>query len=220
MKIFSPLLLIFGLVTLTASECTTQNTTNTEAYVGTRQTEGLEKAYFASGCFWCVEAVFESVEGVGEVISGYAGGTAETANYGDVSNGNTDHAEFVEVYYDPAKVSYETLLTVFFGSHDPTTLNQQGPDRGTQYRSAIFYTNEEEKLAAEKYIDQLVADKVFNGKITTELGPLEKFYAAEDYHQDFEERNPNQGYVRAVSIPRLKRFQAKYPELLKKSGKH
>jgi len=175
-----------------------------------------ETAVFASGCFWCVEAIFESVEGVTEAISGYSGGEAADANYKAVSAGYTDHAEAVEVYYDPEVVSYETLLKVFFGSHDPTTLNRQGPDAGPQYRSAIFYKNEKEKELTEAYIKQLVADNVFNNPITTEVAMLDKFYPAEEYHQDFERKNPNQGYVRAVSIPRLRKFQKKYPELLKK----
>lgn len=176
---------------------------------------GLSKAYFASGCFWCVEAIFESVEGVEEVISGYAGGKKGTANYRAVSSGLTQHAEAVEVYYNPEVVSYETLLIVFFGSHDPTTLNQQGPDRGPQYRSAIFYASEEEKSQAEVYIEK-INDSQFGGNIVTEVVPFEAFYEAEDYHQDYEAKNPNQPYVRAVSIPRLKRFQAKFPKLLKK----
>lgn len=175
-----------------------------------------EVAYFASGCFWCVEAVFESVEGVGEVVSGYAGGGASTANYSEVSAGRTKHAEAVEVFYDADVISYETLLKVFFGSQDPTTLNQQGPDKGTQYRSSIFYQNEAERIASERYIKELEDAKVYNAPITTEVVPFEAFYDAEEYHQDFERKNPNQGYVRAVSIPRLKKFQAKYPELLKK----
>lgn len=177
-------------------------------------------AVFASGCFWCVEAIFESVEGVAEAISGYAGGNADNANYKAVSAGRTDHAEAVEVYYDPEIVSYETLLKVFFGSHDPTTLNRQGPDAGRQYRSTIFYQNDNEKKAAEDYIAQLTAEKVFDGPITTTLEPLDTFYEAEAYHQNYEARNPNQGYVRAVSIPRLNKFKRKYPELLKKEEKH
>lgn len=178
------------------------------------------KAVFASGCFWCVEAVFESVEGVAEAISGYAGGTAETANYNYVSAGRSDHAEAIEVYYDPAVVSYETLLVVFFASQDPTTKNQQGPDHGTQYRSTIFYKDGIEKIASETYIAKLTKENIFDGPITTTLEPLVKFYMAEAYHQDFEARNPNQGYVRAVSVPRLKRFKKKHPELLKKAAKH
>lgn len=180
----------------------------------------LSKSVFASGCFWCVEAVFESVEGVEEAISGYAGGSEAQANYKDVSAGVTDHAEAVEVYYDPAVISYETLLVVFFASQDPTTLNQQGPDRGRQYRSAIFYKDDKEKTAAEAYIAKLTKEEVYNKPITTTLEPLIKFYDAEEYHQDFEARNPNQGYVRAVSVPRLNRFKKKHPELLKNGAKH
>jgi len=183
-----------------------------------KQTDGLSKAYFASGCFWCVEAVFESVEGVGEVISGYAGGKSSDANYRAVSNGVTDHAEAVEVYYNPAKISYETLLEVFFGSQDPTTLNRQGPDAGRQYRSAIFYQNDKELAAAKTYIAKLTKERVFDSEITTTLESLTEFYAAEDYHQNYEARNPNQPYVRGVSVPRLKKFQKKYPHLLKKDG--
>ncbi len=179
---------------------------------------GKTSSVFASGCFWCVEAVFESVEGVSEAVSGYAGGKASTANYQAVSSGRTLHAEAVEVFYDPDVVSYETLLEVFFGSQDPTTLNQQGPDKGTQYRSTIFYKNDAEKKAAEKYIAQLTKDKVFDGPITTTLEPLVEFFDAEAYHQDYEARNPNQPYVRGVSVPRLNRFKSKFPHLLKKSA--
>lgn len=179
----------------------------------------LETAYFASGCFWCVEAVFESVSGVEEAVSGYAGGSASTANYREVSAGRTDHAEAVKIYYDPEVISYETLLKVFFGSHDASTLNRQGPDAGRQYRSAIYYKNDSEKMATEKYIKQILADGMFD-KVTTEVVMYEAFYDAEEYHQNYEARNPNQGYIKAVSVPRLKRFQAKYPELLKKKGSH
>lgn len=179
-----------------------------------------ETTVLAAGCFWCVEAVFESVEGVAEVISGYAGGSASDANYKKVSAGVTQHAEAVEIYYDPSVVSYATLLEVFFGSQDPTTLNRQGPDAGYQYRSAIFYKNEKEKSTAEKYIAKLTADKVFDGEITTTLEPLSAFYPAEDYHQNYERLNPNQPYVKGVSVPRLNRFKAKFPHLLKKEAKH
>lgn len=181
--------------------------------------DGLAKAYFASGCFWCVEAIFESVEGVKEAISGYSGGTIKNPTYSLISSGNTRHAETVEVIYDPTIVSYETLLKVFFGSHDPTTPDQQGPDRGPQYRSAVFYQTPQEKKLTEDYIAKLIKMKAFDGKITTEVSKLKVFYKAEDYHQDYEKKHPNNSYVRAVSIPRLKRFQAKYPELLKKSAK-
>lgn len=176
----------------------------------------LTTSVFAAGCFWCVEAVFESVEGVKEAVSGYTGGRLMDAEYGKVSAGLTDHAEAVEVYYDPSVVSYETLLEVFFGSQDPTTLNRQGPDSGRQYRSAIFYKDEREKTLAEAYIKMLEAEKVYDAPITTILEPLKKFYPAEDYHQNYERLHPDEPYVRRVSVPRLKRFQKKYPHLLKK----
>lgn len=176
---------------------------------------GFETAYFASGCFWCVEAIFESVEGVEEAVSGYSGGEIENPTYEQVARGRTKHAEAVEVYYDPKKIDYQTLLKVFFGSHDPTTLNRQGPDAGPHYRSAIFYKNEEEKALAEAYVKELTDNKAFRRPIVTEIVAFKKFYKAEAYHQNYERNNPNNGYVRAVSIPRLKRFQAKFPELLK-----
>ena len=214
------ILLIMGSLALSAcSQVPSDKASAKETHAVVEKTPvdltGLSKAYFASGCFWCVEAIFESVKGVEEVISGYAGGKASTATYSQVSAGKTKHAESVEVYYDPEVVSYETLLKVFFGSHDPTTLNQQGPDRGTQYRSAIFYQNEEEKNLAEAYIKELTEAGTFNNPIVTEVVPFEAFYDAEDYHQDYEKHNPNNPYVQRVSIPRLKRFQAKFPELLK-----
>ncbi|MBK8702011.1 MAG: peptide-methionine (S)-S-oxide reductase MsrA [Saprospiraceae bacterium] len=178
---------------------------------------GLSKAYFASGCFWCVEAIYESVYGVEEVISGYSGGEAADANYEAVSSGSTNHAEAVEIYYDANKVSFETLLKVFFDSHDPTTYHQQGPDAGSQYRSSIFYQNENEKKAADAYIAYLYGIKAFPaGSITTEVVPFISFYPAEPYHQNYEKLNPNQPYVKSVSVPRLKKFQAKNQELLKK----
>lgn len=177
--------------------------------------KGYETAYFASGCFWCVEAVFESVKGVKEVISGYAGGTELNPTYEQVGMGQTSHAEAVEVYYDPKVVSYETLVKVFFGSQDPTTLNRQGPDRGAQYRSVAFYKNDGEKKIIVDYIAQLTKDKIYNSPIVTEVTPFTKFYDAEDYHQDYERKHPNNPYIQGVSIPRLKRFQKKFPELLK-----
>lgn len=186
--------------------------------VSQKDLSSYSKAYFASGCFWCVEAIYESVEGVAEAISGYQGGHTDNPTYQQIGTGRTGHAESVEVYYDAKVVSYETLVKVFFGSHDPTTLNQQGPDKGTQYRSAIFYQNDEEKKIIDDYIAELVANEVFDGKITTEVAPYATFWPAEEYHQDFERRNPNQGYVRAVSIPRLRKFQAKFPDLLKKES--
>lgn len=177
--------------------------------------EEIKVAYFASGCFWCVEAVFESVIGVEEAVSGYAGGHTLSPTYQTIGTGKTGHAETVAVYYNPKKVSFTTLLTVFFGSHDPTTVNGQHPDYGTQYRSIAFYTSDVEKQAIIKIIANLNKEK-YQGTIVTEVTRLKKFYRAEEYHQDFEKRNPNQEYVRAVSIPRLLKFKKKFPRLLKK----
>ena len=177
--------------------------------------EGLKKAYFASGCFWCVEAIYESIKGVKEVHSGYAGGFTKNPNYNQIGTGRTGHAESVEVIYNPNQISYSTLLRVFFGSHDPTTPNRQGPDYGSQYRSIAFYTNEFERESIINYIKTLNNGNYFSNKIITEIKPLEKFYYAEDYHQDYEKNNPDNPYVKNVSIPRLKKFQKQYPELLK-----
>ncbi len=172
-------------------------------------------AYFASGCFWCVEAIFESVEGVEEAVSGYAGGFTKNPTYQSIGTGKTGHSETVAVYYNSDKVSFKTLVKVFFGSHNPTTKNGQHPDYGTQYRSIAFYKTDEEKSIITNYISKLNTE-VYKGAIVTEVAFLEKFYKAEEYHQDFEKRNPNQSYVKAVSIPRLNRFKKKFPSLLKK----
>lgn len=174
-----------------------------------------EKAYFASGCFWCVEAVYESVDGVKEAVSGYSGGKEKKPTYNQVSAGQTSHAESVMVYYDSSVVDYKDLLRVFFCSHDPTTYHQQGPDIGSQYRSVIFYSNKNEKMIAEGFIDSLIRNKVFS-KITTELVPFDKFYDAEEYHQDYKKINPNNPYVISVSNPRLEDFKKKCTDLLKK----
>lgn len=175
-----------------------------------------ETAYFASGCFWCVEAIFESVKGVKEVVSGYAGGTEENPTYQQISAGLSSHAEAVEVYYDPKVISYTALVQVFFGSHDPTTLNQQGPDRGTQYRSEAFYKDENEKKIIEAYIGALNDQNVYDGDpITTKVSEFTKFWIAEDYHQDYEKKHPNNSYITNVSIPRLNRFKKNFGDFLK-----
>ena len=186
-----------------------------ETKISAQDLSKYETAYFASGCFWCVEAVFESVKGVKEVVSGYAGGTSKNPTYYDVGSGKTDHAEAVVVYYDPKKVSFKTLVTVFFGSHDPTTLNRQGPDKGSQYRSIAFYKNDNEKKIISEFINFLTQEKVYDRKIVTEVTKFTKFYEAEAEHQNFEKRNPNNPYVRNVSIPRLNSFKKRFPQLLK-----
>jgi peptide-methionine (S)-S-oxide reductase len=171
----------------------------------------------ASGCFWCTEAVFEQLEGVKDVVSGYAGGSKETANYRAVCNGDTHHAEAVRVTYEPAKISYGQLLRVFFATHDPTTKDRQGPDHGTQYRSAIFYSNDDEKKVAAAYIKQLDAAKAFDHPIVTTLEPLKPggFYEAELYHQNYAACNASNPYIRAQAIPKVKKVREKFKDQVK-----
>lgn len=178
--------------------------------------DGIERAYFASGCFWCVEAIYESIEGVEESISGYAGGHTKNPTYEESNTGKTGHAEAVEIYYDPEVVSFETLVEVYFGSQDPTQVNGQGPDRGSQYRSIVFYQNEQQKEIIEKVKNEVAKD--YDKPIAAEVLPFLKFWKGEDYHQDYEKRNPNNAYIQNVSIPRLNRFKEKFPELLKEDA--
>ncbi len=177
------------------------------------------EAVFAGGCFWCVEAVFEQLDGVIDVVSGYCGGAAETANYKDVCTGTTGHAESVKIVYDPRKIGFEQLLKVHFATHDPTTVNRQGHDAGPQYRSAIFYANQREKELARAFIEDLNDARVFRRKIVTTLEPLKAFYAAEAKHQDFVRCNPQQPYVRAVALPKVEKVKVKFKDLLKPQGK-
>jgi peptide-methionine (S)-S-oxide reductase len=174
-------------------------------------------AVFSGGCFWGVDAVFKHVKGVTKVVSGYAGGEKATAHYETVETGRTGHAESVEITFDPAAVSYGKLLQVFFAvAHDPTQLNRQGPDEGPQYRSAIFYTSPEQQRVAEAYIQQLDHARVFPRKIVTEVTPLKGFYAAEDYHQNFLERNPDNPYIIYNDLPKLDRLKKQFPELYRR----
>ncbi|MEX2215478.1 MAG: peptide-methionine (S)-S-oxide reductase MsrA [Phycisphaeraceae bacterium] len=172
----------------------------------------------AGGCFWCVEAVFEELEGVISAESGYAGGTKETANYEAVCTGLTKHAEAVRIHYDPSKISYEKLLAVHFATHDPTTLNQQGADKGPQYRSAIFFASDEEKKVTEAMIDRLNESGAFPRKIVTTLEPLTVFYLAEKDHQDFVCNNPLNGYVRGVAMPKVDKVRHKFKDELKEKS--
>lgn len=210
MKFISFFILLFFIV-----GCTSKEQVIAQKSIETKVVNSdLKKAYFAAGCFWCVEEVFESVKGVHEVYSGYAGGSELNPTYSQVSDGRTGHAESVEVLYDPKIVSYQTLVNVFFASHDPTTLNQQGPDKGKQYRSVIFYSSPSEKQIATNTINDLLNQKVFS-KITTEVVPFKTFWKAEAYHQDYIEHHPTNPYVQGVSIPRFEKFKAKMPEVLK-----
>lgn len=177
---------------------------------------GLQTAVLAGGCFWGVEAVFEALKGVEEVVSGYAGGEASTARYEVVGNGTTGHAESVRILYNPAVISFGTLLKVYFSvAHNPTELNFQGPDHGTQYRSAIFYGNQDQKAAAEAYIAVLEKAHLFDRRIVTEVAPLKAFYPAEDYHQNFLVRHPTHPYIVYWDLPKMGELKATYPTLLK-----
>ena len=176
--------------------------------------KATQTAVFAGGCFWGVEAVFEHLKGVTQAVSGYAGGSADTAQYERVSSGDTGHAESVRVSYDPSRITYGQLLKVFFSvAHDPTQLNRQGPDTGTQYRSAIFFGNDEQKRVAEAYIAQLKAARVFARPIVTQVAPLKAFYDAEAYHQDYLVRHPTQPYIVMHDLPKLASLQRQYPEM-------
>jgi peptide-methionine (S)-S-oxide reductase len=179
--------------------------------------KGTQVAVFAGGCFWGVEGVYERVKGVKDAVSGFAGGAKETAHYEVVSTGRTGHAESVKVVFDPSQITYGQLLKIFFSVvHDPTELNRQGPDEGTQYRSAIFYENDDQKRVAEAYIPQLEAAHVYKHKIVTQVVPLKGFYAAEGYHQHFLQNNPNYPYIVYNDMPKLAALKKEYPELYKK----
>ena len=172
----------------------------------------MQQALFGGGCFWCVEAVFLQLKGVNKVVSGYAGGNTLQPTYEDICTGETNHAEVIMIDFDESQISFEQLLNVFFAIHDPTTLNRQGNDVGTQYRSVIYYLNEEQHQQSLKMIEALKADGL---NIVTELSPVPTFYEAEEYHQNFFARNPNQGYCNFSIPPKLSKLQVKYPNLFK-----
>jgi peptide-methionine (S)-S-oxide reductase len=184
--------------------------------IDNKNLKGKQTAVLAGGCFWCVEAVFQQIEGVQKVVSGYSGGDEASAHYEIVSTGRTGHAESVQITFDPQKISYGQLLKVFFDvAHDPTQLNRQGPDSGPQYRSAIFYANQEQKKIAEAYIKQLDEAKVFPSPIVTQVVELKAFFPAEAHHQNFCNRNPRNPYVMAVAMPKVEKVKQKVPELAK-----
>ncbi len=173
-----------------------------------------ETAVLASGCFWCTEAVFRDVKGVHEVVSGYTGGVRPNPTYEQVCSGATGHAEAIQVTYDPAQISYQEILEIFFGTHDPTTLNRQGNDVGTQYRSAVFYGDEQQKQIAEETIATFEKEQIFSGPIVTTLEPLETFYPAESYHQRYFERNPDAAYCQVVISPKVAKFRKTFADKL------
>ena len=188
-------------------------------YIADKNYDQYSVATFAGGCFWCTEASFERIKGVIDVISGYSGGEIEYPTYYQVADGRTKHAESIQIYFDPEVISYQTLLEIFFTAHDPTTLNRQGPDKGPQYRSEIFYHGDEQKDLAQKYMAKLTKEGAFADPIVTKLNAYQEFWTAEDYHQDFYVNNPLQPYIVAVSRPKVKKVEAKFRDLLKEEYK-
>jgi peptide-methionine (S)-S-oxide reductase len=221
MKKTYAILLILVLTTMSLNACSTVNASgfalpNPKIDAPLATTKGTQTAVLAGGCFWGVEAVFENVKGVTKSESGYSGGSKDTAEYYTVASGRSGHAEAVRVTYDPSQITYGQLLKVFFAvAHDPTELNRQGPDIGTQYRSAIFYANEEQKKIAQSYIEQLDQAKVFSEKIVTQVITLEAFYEAEDYHQNYLVNHPNEPYIVHNDMPKLANLKKFLPELVK-----
>jgi peptide-methionine (S)-S-oxide reductase len=182
---------------------------------GSEKAAGLEVATLGGGCFWCLEAVYDQLQGVTDVVSGYAGGDLKDPTYEQVCSGRTGHAEVVQVTFDPSQISYKGILEVFFSIHNPTTLNRQGADVGTQYRSAIFTHSDAQKATAQALIAELTADKAWGDPIVTQVAPLDTFYPAEAYHQEYFARNPYQGYCQVVIAPKLAKFRKHYAERLK-----
>jgi peptide-methionine (S)-S-oxide reductase len=214
-------LLIYSVMMLLASTCNTTETKSKQAIntdaIQVASENGMKRAYFASGCFWCVEEIYEGVKGVKESISGYSGGHTENPTYEDSNTGRTGHAEANEIIYNPKIVSFKTLVNVYFASQNIGQVNGQGPDNGSQYRSILFYQNDIEK----KIIEDKIADLTKEGyKVAAEVKPFQKFWIAEDYHQDYAKLHPTQGYIRGVSIPRFKNFASKMPNVIKESAPH
>jgi len=217
-------LLFINFISLVLLACGNQNTQQSVTKpeianatpVEVEMQDGMKKAYFASGCFWCVEAIYESIEGVDEVISGYAGGHTKNPTYEESNTGRTGHAEAVEVIYDPEVVDFKTLVQVFFGSQNPTQVNGQGPDNGSQYRSIVFFQTEEQKNIINEVKTEVAKD--YQKPLAAEILPFQKFWVAEDYHQNYEANNPQNPYIQNVSIPRLNRFKEKFPDILKEDA--
>lgn len=219
MKLYSSLLVSALTVLLIISACSTASQ-EAKAEIPSEPPLAAElaassKATFAGGCFWCVEAVFERVEGVVDVVSGYTGGQKKNPTYYEVGSGKTNHAEAVQIFYNPNVITYQELLEIFFATHDPTQVNRQGPDVGKQYRTEVFYHDEEQKVTAETYIAKLNKSGKFNKPIATQVTAYDIFYLAEDYHQNYYEINPNNPYVRSVSVPKVKKLFKLFPDKIK-----
>lgn len=210
--IFFIILISFGFISCE----NTESKIIKESIMDNQNQNKFEIATFGSGCFWCTEAIFERVKGVQKVVSGYSGGVTENPTYEEVCTGRTGHAECTQIYYDPSVITYDELLEIFWKTHDPTTLNRQGNDVGTQYRSVIFYHNQEQKQKAEFYKEKLEEEKVWDKPIVTEIVEFKKFYPAEDYHQNYYDNNPNQGYCAFVITPKVEKFEKIFKEKIKK----
>ena len=209
-------LLFCVLTMITIASCAQKNRKQTiEPHLTAKQLSGYSQATFAAGCFWHEEALFESVKGVKDAVSGYAGGNTNNPSYESLESGTTGHAETVNVYYDSSVISYPALLKVYFSGQDPTQVNGQGPDRGTQYRSIVFYRNDKEKLLTRDYIKKMQSSGKYDAPIAVQIMPHTKFWQAEDYHQNYIDHNPGSGYVQMVSVPEIKKLQKEYPELIK-----
>jgi peptide-methionine (S)-S-oxide reductase len=210
----SSAIIIFSLAFLTACR-EIKPETQKDGKNKMEQNTALEKATFGEGCFWCSQAIFEKVKGVKSVYAGYSGGTTDDPSYEEVCTGNTGYAESVQITFDPKVISYDELLKIFWKTHDPTTLNRQGPDVGTQYRSVIFYHNNEQKEKAEHYKQELDKSGIYKDPIVTEIVPFTKFYKAEEYHQDYFAKNPTQGYCSLVIAPKVEKFEKIFKDKLK-----
>ncbi len=218
-KFFSVLMAVISLSSCAQSqkkETSTMNTKIDPVSQSQTSTSQLDTATFGAGCFWCVEAQFQMLEGVAKVESGYSGGHVKNPSYKEVCNGTTGHAEVCNVYYDPKKISYDEMLAAFWQMHDPTQLNRQGNDVGTQYRSAIFYHNDAQKQIAEKYKKKLNEEKVYDNPVVTEIAPFSVFYKAEDYHMNYYNQNSNESYCQFVIRPKVEKFQKVFKDKLKK----
>lgn len=208
--------LFFLLTLLTITSCAQKTRKQTiDSHLTDKQLSKYSQATFAAGCFWHEEALFESIKGVKEAVSGYAGGKTNDPTYESIETGTTGHAETVNVYYDSSVITYPALLKIYFSGQDPTQVNGQGPDHGTQYRSIVFYRNNKEKQLAEDYKKSMQASGKYDAPVAAQLMPFTKFWQAEDYHQNYIDHNPGSGYVQIVSIPEIKKLQKEYPELVK-----
>jgi peptide-methionine (S)-S-oxide reductase len=210
MKILKTIFYLQALLIISTTSCAqnkTKKTKETNKVMNTMNTDSLSTAVFGAGCFWCVEAVFQQVNGITKIESGYSNGDVKNPTYREVCDGRTGHAEVCKIWFDSSIVTYETLLSIFWQTHDPTTLNQQGNDRGTQYRSAIYYNSDSQKLAAEKYKIELDKSGAFSNSIVTEVAAVNNYYPAEDYHQNYYNQNSQQSYCQFVIAPKLEKFK-------------